>query len=293
MKQLLLILNPTAGMKKASRALPEIVSVFNRAGYDAHVYVTAGQGDATAAVERLGAGMDLVVCCGGDGTLNETATGLLHAGLDVPVGYIPSGSTNDFAGSLHLSGQVVKAAQQIVEGTEQALDLGRFNDRYFTYVASFGAFTKTSYSTPQNVKNALGHLAYVLEGIQELTALHAERIRIEIGEETLEEEYLFGAVCNSTSVGGVLTLDPGLVDMSDGLFEVLLVRAPQNLQALHECIQALRNQTYNCEMITFRSASSVRIFSPKHISWSLDGEWADGSEEILIENLPRRIRLVH
>lgn len=293
MKHVLLIVNPTAGTKKAGKYLSEIISVFNRADYDTHVYVTACQGDATNAVKRLAGNADLIVCCGGDGTLNETVTGIIEAGLQTPVGYIPAGSTNDFANSLHLSNDVVEAAKQIVNGTAQPYDVGKFTDRYFTYVASFGVFTKTSYTTPQNIKNALGHVAYILEGMQEFSKIRKEHVRIELNGEVLEDDYLFGAVCNSTSVGGVLTLSPDLVDMSDGKFEILLVRAPKDIQELHECVVALRSQKYDCGMITFRSASFVKISSDPGMSWSLDGEKADGAETIHIENLNRRIKLIH
>ena len=293
MKHLLLILNPTSGMRKAAKNLTDIISVFNRADYDTHVYVTACHGDAAKAVHQLGSEADIIVCCGGDGTLNETVTGVIEAGLDVPIGYIPSGSTNDFASSLHLSGDVVEAAGQIISGSETAYDVGKFGDRYFTYIASFGAFTKASYSTPQNIKNTLGHMAYVLEGMQELTALRPEHIRMELDGERIEDDFLFGAVCNSTSVGGILKLKPDLVDMADGKFEILLIRAPRDLQELHECVMALHNQTYNCGMITFRSASAVRVLGNPEMAWSLDGEKADGSEEIVIENLHKRITLIH
>ena len=293
MKHLLLILNPTSGTRKAAKNLAEIISVFNRAEYDTHVYVTACRDDAVNAVHQFETSMDTIVCCGGDGTLNETVTGVIEAGLDVPIGYIPSGSTNDFANSLHLSGDVVQAAEQIVSGTPSAYDVGKFGDRYFTYIASFGAFTKASYSTPQNIKNTLGHMAYVLEGMQELTALRSEHIRMELDGEHIEDDFLFGAVCNSTSVGGILKLKPDLVDMADGKFEILLIRAPQDLQELHECVMALHNQTYNCGMITFRNAGSVHVTGNPTMAWSLDGEKADGSEEIVIENLHKRITLIH
>ena len=293
MKHLLLILNPTSGMRKAAKNLTDIISVFNRADYDTHVYVTACHGDAAKAVHQLGSEADIIVCCGGDGTLNETVTGVIEAGLDVPIGYIPSGSTNDFASSLHLSGDVVEAAGQIVSGSETAYDVGKFGERYFTYIASFGAFTKASYSTPQNIKNTLGHMAYVLEGMQELTALRPEHIRMELDGERIEDDFLFGAVCNSTSVGGILKLKPDLVDMADGKFEILLIRAPRDLQELHECVMALHNQTYNCGMITFRNAGNVHVTGNPSMTWSLDGEKAEGSEKIVIENLHKRITLIH
>ena len=293
MKQLLLILNPISGTRKAAKNLADILSVFNRADYDTHVYITAGPGDAANAVRRMGTNMDLIVCCGGDGTLNENVTGVVRADLHVPIGYIPSGSTNDFASSLHLSADVTEAAKQIVSGEPTMFDVGKFGERYFIYTASFGAFTRASYATPQNIKNALGHTAYILEGIQELTAIRSEHVRMEFDGETIEDDFLFGAVCNSTSVGGVLKLNPDMVDLADGKFEVLLIRAPRDFQELHECVMALHNQTYHCATITFRSADSVKVFGASEMPWSLDGERADGQAEVHIENLHRRITLIH
>ena len=293
MKQLLFILNPVAGTKKAGKYLPEIISVFNQADYDTHVYVTACLGDATRAVRLFSGQMDLIVCCGGDGTLNETITGVIETGLRTPIGYIPAGSTNDFANSLHLSGNVVEAARQIVNGTPKPYDIGKFGNRYFSYVASFGAFTKTSYTTPQNIKNALGHVAYLLEGIQELSKIKKEHLRVQTDQDVLEDDYLFGAICNSTSLGGILTLNPELVDMGDGKFELILVRAPRSVQELHECILALRNQTYDCGMIAFRSTARITITANPAMSWTLDGEKADGSQTLYIENMHQCILLVH
>ncbi len=293
MHNLLLILNPTAGQKKAVRNLADIVSIFNRADYDTHVFVTAERGDATEAVKRFGPSMDLVVCCGGDGTLNETVTGVIDGGLDLPIGYIPAGSTNDFAMSLHLSGDVLEAARRITTGEPTAYDIGQWGEqRYFTYIASFGVFTRASYNTPQNIKNALGHVAYVLEGIQELSNIRKEHIRLTVGEEVLDDDYLFGAVCNSTSVGGVLTLNPAYVDLADGQFELLLIRAPRDLQELHECVMALKNQTYNCGMITFRRVDRLSVQSAPDMAWSLDGEKAVGQGTTVIQNLHQRVRLI-
>ncbi len=292
MKKLLFIMNPFSGQKRANRYLPEILQMFNQAGYEVVVHITSGHGDATLAVERQGAGKDLIVCCGGDGTLNETVTGLLRSGLDVPIGYIPSGTTNDFASSLKLSHNILQAAQDILWGEPVSFDVGRFGERYFSYVASFGAFTKSSYIVPQNIKNALGHAAYVLGGISELSQIRKEHLRMEIDGQIVEDDFLFGAICNSTSIGGILTLDPKHVDMGDGIFEILLVRAARNLTELTECIQAMQNQTYNCSMITFRSAKSVKIFADPDMNWTLDGEKEDGHREVTVENLHHAIRLV-
>ncbi len=292
MKKLLFIMNPFSGQKKANRFLPEILQMFNEAGYETVVHITSGQGDAALAVERQGQDMDLIVCCGGDGTLNETITGVLESGLDIPIGYIPAGTTNDFASSLKLSGSPLQAAQDILLGEPVAYDIGKFGSRYFSYVASFGAFTKASYQVPQNIKNMLGHAAYVLGGISELSQIRKEYLRLEIDGEVVEDDFLFGAVCNSTSIGGILTLSASQVDMSDGLFEVLLVRSPRNLTELTECIQALQNQTYNCATLTFRSAKTVKIWADPNMNWTLDGEKEAGHEEVTAQNLHKAIRLI-
>ena len=282
MKNMLLVVNPYSGQKKAAKLLPEIIAMFNRADYAVQVYITAGPGDATGEVARVCGDVDLVVCCGGDGTFNETIAGLLQVNSNTPVGYIPAGSTNDFAASLHLSVDILEAAQDIILGHPVAYDAGLFGTRVFSYVASFGAFTRTSYTTPQNVKNALGHTAYVLEGIQELSQIRKEHIKMVIDGEEVEDDFLFGAICNSTSVGGILTLDPEVVDLRDNKLEILLVRAPRNLAEIHECILALNSQKYDCAMLTFRSATHIRIFADPEMPWTLDGEREEGHSEVVV-----------
>lgn len=285
-------MNPLAGTRKASRFLSEILSVFNRAGYDVTVHITAEPGDGTAVVERLAGEMDMIVCCGGDGTFNEAVTGILNSGLRVPIGYIPAGSTNDFARSLSLETDFVKAAEQIVSGTARDYDIGCFGNRYFTYVASFGAFTRVSYATSQNLKNIFGHAAYLLEGIQELSQIKPIRMQLAADGHVFDEEFLFGAICNSTSLGGVLNLDPQQVDMADGKFEVLLVRPPKDLVELSKCIQSLQTQQYDSPMISFLSASQVLVNANSNVPWSLDGERATADGQLQIHNLRRAIQLV-
>ena len=291
MKKMLLVVNPYSGQKKAAKMLAEIIALFNRADYAVQTYITAGPGDAVREVSRLCDQVDLIVCCGGDGTFNETISGLLQAGSKTPVGYIPAGSTNDFASSLRLSGDLLEAAREIIEGQPVSYDAGSFGGRIFSYVASFGAFTRASYATPQSIKNALGHTAYVLEGIQELSQIRKEHIRMIIDGEEIEDDFLFGAICNSTSVGGILTLDPDVVDLQDNKLEILLVRAPQSIAELHECILAVQSQKYNCAMITFRSATHIQIFADPEMPWTLDGEREDGHGEVVVtpEHLAYRL----
>ena len=293
MKRLLLIMNPASGTKKANPHLTEILSIFSQADYACTVWMTRKRGDATELAARYGAEADLIVCIGGDGTFNEVVTGAVSAGIKTPIGYIPAGSTNDFAASLGLPKNVIQAAQAIVAGKPQAFDVGRFRDRNFTYVASFGAFTRTSYATSQSVKNALGHLAYVLGGIAELSSIHRYHVAVTLdGGEREEGDYIFGAVSNSTSVGGILTLDPEIVDMNDGLFELLLVKYPKNAAELAEVILSLTSQKYDSPSLLFRPARKLLVEADPGMDWTLDGEFAKGSARIEIENLHSAINVM-
>ena len=293
MKTLLLIMNPTAGQRRAARFLAEIVALFSQYGYENIVYMTAARGDGARIAAEQGHRADLIVCVGGDGTLNEVIDGVLRAGLTTPIGYIPAGSTNDFAAGLNLSRNVIQAARDIMEGVPQTLDVGSFNGRHFSYVASFGAFTEVSYATPQAAKNTLGHVAYLLEGVRELANLRPARLRLEADGRVLEGDYLYGAISNATSIGGILTMDPGQVDLNDGLFEVTLVHNPGNLIDLSAIVHALSTRQYDeTPLIDFFTTHALRITADADLPWTLDGEFEPGGPEIEVKNLYSAIRLV-
>lgn len=290
MQKLLFILNPWSGLRKANKLLPEIIDIFNRADFTVITHITACVGDAEAAAMRYAPEVDRIVCCGGDGTFNETASGILKSGLDVPLGYIPAGSTNDVASSLGLSNNILQAARDIVEGAPQPVDMGAFGNRYFSYIASFGAFTRTSYTTPQSLKNTLGHAAYILSGIQELSQLRSYPVRLALPDgKVIEDNFIFGAVSNSTSIGGILTLSPA--DMRDGKFELLLLRTPKDLFELSDCVRALQQRTYDNPMITFLNTESVKIAAPGDMGWTLDGEQENGTEQVEVRCLHHAIRV--
>lgn len=293
MKKMLFIMNPKAGQCKARKYLSQIIELFNQGGYEVTVYMTACSGHATQIAESRAVGMDTVVCCGGDGTFNETVAGLLRSGAQVQLGYIPAGSTNDFANGLKLPTNVLKAAQLILEGKPKYYDIGQFGSRYFAYTASFGIFTKTSYSTPQSMKNTLGYLAYLLESVHELSQIKKEYVRVQTDEgEIFEDDFIFGALCNATKVGGVLHLDDQIVDLTDGKFELLLVRYPQKLGDVTECIRALRKQDYESRMLVFRSTTGVTITTAEEMGWTLDGEQEDGHTHVRAACLNRAIQLL-
>ena len=293
MKKLFLVMNPCSGKKRANKVLAEIIDVFNRADYEVTAYMTAARGDATRAAAEGAADFDRIVCIGGDGTLNEVIAGLHEVGQQTPIGYIPAGSTNDFANSLGLPKDLLDAARLAATGEPRKLDIGSFNGRCFSYVASFGAFTRTSYATPQGMKNALGHVAYLLAGAKELTSIRSTHMRFLLADGTsFEDDYIFGAISNSTSVAGLLTLSPDLVDLNDGLFELLLIRKPHSLLELSDCVLALTTQEYHTPMLTMVSTGRVEIDCPSELDWTLDGEYAAGQAHCVVENLHDAIRVI-
>ncbi len=291
-RNVLIIFNPLSGTKLSKKYIADVVDMYCKAGYICTVHATQRRNDAAEVVCATGQNYERVVCIGGDGTLNEVLSGLFKGQHKCKIGYIPAGSTNDFANGLGLPKNILKSAKATLEGTEQNIDIGMFNDRYFSYVASFGAFTKASYSTPQNIKNALGHTAYLLEGIKEIANIKPVHMKLMLANETLEDDYIFGAISNSTSLGGILTLKSDVVDMNDGLLEILLIKAPKNIIELNECIAALSTQNYNSRMLEFRSASDVVISCSSEIEWSLDGEYEKGSSKIVIKNIPDAFTLI-
>ncbi len=295
MPKLLLIVNPAAGKMRSKTALFTIVDTFCRGGYQVTTYITAARDEARRVAALWAQEHDLVVCCGGDGTLNEVMDALVGHKITVPLGYIPAGSTNDFASSLKLSLQPQKAALAIVNGKESAIDVGVFNrERRFAYIASFGVFTAASYSAPQAAKNMWGHFAYILEGLKELSTIQSYPVRVMTDERAFENDYLFGAVCNSTSVAGLVHLNQGVVDMSDGLFELILVRRPKSVADLSKILQSLNTGKFDGnDMFDFCKTSSVTFSSDSSMPWSLDGEYQAGCQNVTIQNQHNALNFRH
>ena len=293
MKRLLFIYNPHAGTGLIRRQLGEVVDAFAAAGYQVTLHPTTGPQDATRAAVEEAPLYDHVVCCGGDGTLNEVVTGLLELEHPPVLGYIPTGTTNDFAKNLHLPARLPAAASTAVSGVPRPCDLGKFNDRTFVYVAAFGAFTDVSYDTPQQFKNALGHLAYVLNGVSKLASLKPYHLRVEHEGNVIEDDFIYGMVSNTVSVGGFKGINPTAVHLDDGLFEVMLVRMPRSPADLNGIVTALLHQKPDADgnVIGFH-ASEVTFTSPILLPWTLDGEYGGEVTEAKVRNLPRAITLM-
>ena len=291
-KKLLMIVNPSAGRSKSRGPLFDAAAILSQAGYLISIHTTACAGDAAETAAREGEQYDVIVAVGGDGTLNEVVSGVLRLEHPPMLGYLAQGSTNDFASSLHISNKPAVAAAAIAQAAPRQLDIGRWNDRHFVYVASFGAFTRSSYAAPQAAKNALGHFAYILEGMKDLNTLRPYQVKLTADGEVLDGEYLFGAVCNSTSIGGLMKLDPERVVLDDGQFEMLLIPNPKTAQDLQNLVLALLDQHYDREGLVFRHVSSIHLETEQDLPWSLDGEYAASSPVVDIENRQQSLTML-
>lgn len=292
-KQMLLIVNPCSGKGRIKNHLLEITDIFIKAGWQVQIYVSQRALDAMEAVSRYGAGMDLIVCSGGDGTLNEVVSGIMKLEHTPQLGYIPAGSTNDFASSLRISKNMGRAARAIVEGRGCPIDIGCFcGERYFMYVAGFGAFTEVAYLTPQDKKNLLGHQAYVLEGVKSLSAIKAYHMAVEWEEGQIEGDFIFGMVTNTVSVGGFKGLVSQEVALDDGLFEVLLIGAPRTPLEFSNIVSKLIMREEDSGMIRKFKAKRLFFQSLEPVDWVLDGEFGGTRTEAEIVNLNRRIEIL-
>ena len=292
-KNLLLIVNPCSGKGKMKTALFSVVDIFSKADYDVTVYTTRARSDATEKVKTIKNGeYDLMVVCGGDGTLNEVISGLMQTNNNCPIGYIPAGTLNEWSGGLGISRSIKKAATDIVNGREITLDIGRFSDNFFTYTASFGAFTDVSYSTSQKFKTVLGQAAYFLAGIKSVANIKAIELKLECDERKIEGKFLFGAISNSLSVGGIVKFDKSTVTLNDGLFEVLLIRKPKNLLKLKSVADGILKHDLNREGMEFFHTKSIKILNGEGLDWTLDGEHAVSHDITEIENIHNAVRFI-
>ena len=292
-KKILLILNPNAGKKKSKNVLADIVDIFNRSGYETTVYITSAEKEATHIVINRSNGFDMIVCCGGDGTLNEVITGVMALPSPIPIGYIPAGTTNDTATSLGISRDINKAATDITKGELLPHDIGIFNESlYFSYIASFGAFTEVSYSTSQQSKNLLGHLAYILEGIKVIGNIRPYKLKIQYDDNFIEDEFVFGAITNSKSVAGIFKISADELKLNDGKFEIMLIRNPKNPNQLRNIIYGLTTQKYDGEYVSLLHANNISIDTEESLPWTIDGEYGGMHDTVNIQNLYRAINFV-
>lgn len=291
-KKLLFIYNPKAGKGQIRNNLLDIIDVFVKAGYEVTARPTQYAGEAVEIAAGKTAKYDLVVCSGGDGTLDEVVTGIMKSVRRRPIGYIPAGSTNDFANSLQIPKNMKQSAEVAVSGKMFACDVGSFNENTFVYIAAFGLFTDVSYETKQEVKNVLGHMAYLLEGVKKLASVKSYHLKITTEDTVIEDDFLYGMITNSMSVGGFKGITGKFVDLSDGVFEVTLIKRPKSLEDLNQIIGALTLKDIDAAQMYCFKTSLLKIESEEEVAWTLDGEFGGRHTDVIIENQKQALHIM-
>ena len=292
-KKLLLIVNPCSGRAKMHTELLKVVEIFSAADYAVTVYPTKCKGDATEYVSQINhTDYDVIVVCGGDGTLNEVITGMMQSKIELPLGYIPSGTLNEWSSGLKISRNIEAAAKDITQNNQMPLDIGKFDDKFFSYTASFGAFTSASYSTPQSVKNVLGQTAYFFEGIKSLGTIKPIHLKLTHEGGEVEGDFLFGAISNSLSVGGIVKYDKTPVGLNDGLFEIILIKNPDNIVKLQPFVDGILKHEFDREGIEFFRSEKFIVETSEEVAWTLDGEYAKSNGTLKVENIHGAITFI-
>lgn len=291
-KRIMLIVNPKAGKMRSKYAVSDIADLFAKNKFEVAIYFTSIEYGAEYLVKEHARNFDIVACCGGDGTVNEIIKGMMTIPDCPPLGYIPSGTTNDLASSLGMTKNIKRAAKAIISEQGFPFDVGTFDDSYFAYIASFGAFTEVSYNTSQKAKNIFGHMAYVFSAMKCMHKIKTYHIKIETDEKNIEGDYIFGAVTNSTSVAGMFKFESDMVDFADGKYEVLLIKQPKNLMTAFKICMSMINRSFKNENIVLFHASDIKIISDEPLDWALDGEHKRGGNIVTIKNNYRAIKII-
>jgi len=291
-RKLLLIVNPRSGTMRGQKQLLSVIQTFCEADFEVSVHTTRFPKDATEVVRTRGKGFDVICALGGDGTLNEVVTGAISSGYSGAIGFLPCGTTNDLASTLSLPKKVEDSAKLVAEGQAEYLDFGAFNDdRYFSYIASFGAFTEVSYSTGQKAKNTFGHLAYVANGVGAVFQIKPHHVRVTCDGKVIEGDFVFGAAANSFSIAGMVKLQKDTVDLSDGLHELALVKTPKSVAAFVNILHEIMRGRFSGENVIFVKGKEILFETDRPVSWCVDGEYAGDHSKVLIRNLHEKVRI--
>ena len=291
-KKMLFVYNPRAGKERIRSNLLDIIDIFAKAGYEVTVHPTQAAGDAVKAVKNREDIYDIVTCSGGDGTLDEVVNGMWKSKNQVPIGYVPAGSTNDFAMSLGIPSEMHASAEALVKGKEYACDIGIMNKDIFVYIAAFGIFTDVSYLTKQDIKNVLGHMAYIFEGAKRLSEIRSYHLKVTTDQGVIEDDFVFGMVTNSISVGGFKDITGKNVTLDDGVFEVTLVKLPDNMFDMSNLIASFLNRDIDTEQMYCFKTNHVVFESKEEIAWTRDGEFGGNHKRVDIRNENKAIKIM-
>ena len=291
-KKLLFIMNPRSGKGQIKEYLTDILDIMVKAGYEVTVHITQSQGDATIKTIAEAEKYDRIVCSGGDGTLDEVVSGMMRVPVKRPIGYIPAGSTNDFGSSLGIDKDMISAARISVSDNLFPCDIGRFNSDSFVYVAAFGIFTEVSYATPQDLKNVLGHAAYIIEGAKQLRDIPSYRMQVEYDGNVVYDQFIYGMITNTMSVGGFKGIIQGDIGLNDGVFEVTLIKTPKNPIELNDILAFMTGMASDSQMVYSFQTSSIKLTSNEEVPWTLDGEFGGNHRLVVAENAHRALDFV-
>lgn len=297
MDKLLMIFNPKSGKNSTREKHDTLIRKFKEHGFAITEKTTTCVGDATEIVKHNYKGHNLIVCCGGDGTFNEVINGIMAVKIDIPLIYYPMGSTNDLANTIGVSKDVDAQIELYRNGNINSYDIGQFNDRFFTYVASFGVGSDLSYNTSQKLKNVFGHTAYVINGFvfdlpNQIKNIKPHHMVIEHDGGVIEDDFYFGAISNTNEVGGVFKYDKRGIKLNDGIFEVLLVRKVKGFSDTMRLLRKVIKQDYNTDQLIIFNTSNIKIKSDDELAWTLDGEFGGNHKRIDIKNLNGAVNIV-
>lgn len=291
-KKVLFIINPGAGRGKVKKNFPEVIKKFEELEYGVQTVYTRLDYSATQIIEEYGKDIEAVVCCGGDGTLNEVINGIVKQNLNIKLSFIPLGTTNDFAKSLHISSNKMLKLKDFEKVKEITIDVGNFNEKYFNYVSAFGAFTEVSYGTPRKLKKVFGRLAYILQAIRCLTKIKGHQIKVKYNDKEIEDKFIYGAISNSKSVGGFKWFKKKEVELDDGKLEMLLIKEPKNIVQLVKILISLLSKNYNKSNFIYSHIEKAEFKSDENIKWTLDGELGGDTDKVIIKNISKRIKYI-
>lgn len=292
MKKLLLIVNIHSGKKSINKYISDMIDYYNSLKYEVVVYIPQHSGHSKEIAAQRGSEFDNVICCGGDGTFNEVVSGLMSINNKPALGYVPCGSTNDFANTADICLDINEAYKRALTGDRKVIDIGEINGRIFTYVCAFGIFTSVSYETPQNMKNMLGHLAYVLEGMKQIVNIPSYKIRVEYDSGSIEDDFVLGFVANSKRVGGFRIFSDDEIDIDDGLFEVILVKSIKNINDVGDFISCFLSAKFDKDLFYVFKTSSIRFISDDEVRWTTDGEYCGSFKKAYINNHHNSIEII-
>lgn len=288
MKTALFLFNPHAGKGSIKSGLAKITDILTRAGFLVTVYPTQARNDAYEKIIQMGSSFDRIVVAGGDGMFHEALNAVMKLPRKVDLGFIPSGTANDFAISNKIPKVVDKAAELAAGENERKIDIGTFNGEYFSYVAAFGAVTDVPYTTDQNAKNAFGFLAYLANAAKYMNLQtlfnSAREMEIRTDDKILSGEFLVGCISNSKTIGSLKQFLPNDVALNDGLFEGLFIKKPTNLTEFSNALNVLLVGNLDAQGIITLKSSRFEIEMDKAANWTLDGEDGGLHDKAVIEN---------